>query len=1317
MITKSTRLNALISVVFFSALAACGDTGGCGCAGYQPITQWNYVPVDQTIEGGGQIRVTQAGFQKLTSIVPGFLNQQLSGFCLPPGSLLSPSFTGADYCGDNQGGSCGTARGCAFAFNTDYLNLTVNSPADELNVAIQLDAIGSVPLDGAVVFIPFSCSLGVNANNIQVDLDIGFDIDATTGELNIHLEDINNTDFSNVSFTGCSIVSDIANALVGLLDSFVGDLLIDLLTPTIDDLIQGFVPDPLGIAGIIDSGSLVGGVSPGTEATMEVRMVPGGYVDLRGGGMSLGLITGMNADEDPATRSAALDSEPSYCVPPIPAPNFASPPASLPATARGTFALQPANEFLGAPEPADDLAIGLSETTLDLAGHHFVTSGTMCLGIGTSLIPQLNLGTFGLLVASLGELGNSGDPVLLVTRPQRALDFSIGEGTTESPSLTIHIQDFEADLYAFIYERYVRAFTLKLDMDIGVNLVFDQQPGMPATVTPELVGLDSNNIQVSVLNAEFVRESTADLEAVLPTIFDLAVGLLGGALGEIEVPEFAGFTLNNMRTQHVITSEDDFLAIYASLGTSQTMLQLGERIPALMPVLENMLAPAPQAAAPAPDVRLISVDTPKPDVVLAALKGEAGGALPSVALSVPAHDAMGRELEHAWRLEGGMWRPFRTGDTLTISDRALTWQGKYVIEVRSRVIGDYHTTSAPVAVPVIIDSVGPTVLVDQISFVDGIYTAPARDVVSPASALRWAFGHPGDQRPATDWQRDPSIALEAIDDLFIDSQVAIWVKDEANNVTVMLAPAPFHGQASESGCGCDSGPGGPATGTLVLVLMTGALVALRRPRLRLVLARQVRRHGGAAALVVGALGVSTLVPACSCDGDPGVQACETTEDCVIECPGTQIPFCLDNQCTCISDVPWGRIGPFSDVAVDANGDAWVSAYNESHGDLMVAMWETAGRIPNERWEFVDGVPDGPVAIEGGEVRGGVLAKGQDVGGYTSIAIAPDGTPVVTYFDYDDGALKYAARYGGEWQIHVIDDGTGEIDPELGGEIAGWYSALTLRSDDGRPGVAYMAQVSSGAGVISTEVRFAAAQSAQPTSSADWVFWTIETVTLPPEDPMAIDPTPIPGGAGLFVDATRSANQAPVVAYYDRLSGDLKLARFDATAGTFLAPQVLDGADGTDVGWYPSVQIDDADVAHVSYLSSTRDDLLYVKSDTLTPEIVDDGYRIVGETEDGLPKPEFHFVGDDSNMILSGNGPVVIYQDATTHELLYSAWNPTTMVWNRRPIAGAEADFVGAYGFFASAVPSGDEVVISNWVLDQPHNDQWVEIFRERIVVE
>src|SRR5262249_51933526 len=143
------------------------------------------------------------------------------------------------------------------------------------------------------------------------------------------------------------------------------------------------------------------------------------------------------------------------------------------------FALAPAGEFLGSPDPASDLAIGLSRTTLHLFGHHAVTSGAMCLGVGTRFVPQLNIGTIAwvLKLASLTELGSTNgasDPLLLVTRPQKELHFDIGDGTKDSPAITVHIDDFEVDFYAFLYQRYVRVFTMSLNLAAGINLEFQQ---------------------------------------------------------------------------------------------------------------------------------------------------------------------------------------------------------------------------------------------------------------------------------------------------------------------------------------------------------------------------------------------------------------------------------------------------------------------------------------------------------------------------------------------------------------------------------------------------------------------------------------------------------------------------------------------------------------------------------------------------------------------------------------------------------------------------------------------------------------------------
>jgi hypothetical protein len=278
-----------------------------------------------------------------------------------------------------------------------------------------------------------------------------------------------------------------------------------------------------------------------------------------------------------------------------------------------------------------------------------------------------------------------------------------------------------------------------------------------------------------------------------------------------------------------------------------------------------------------------------------------------------------------------------------------------------------------------------------------------------------------------------------------------------------------------------------------------------------------------------------------------------------------------------------------------------------------------------------------------------------------------------------------------------------------------YTSLTLRTDDGRPGIAYLAHVADATGEHA-EVRYAAAQTPFPTSSADWQTWKVDTAPIP-ENPNEV--YPLPGGLGLFVDSARNpTNQAPVVVYYDRTNGELKLSRFNPQSGQFATPVVLDGSGETDAGWSPAVQVDAAGVAHVVYVSATGDDLKYTTDATNAPkEIVDDGYRIVGTTVDGLPKPEFHFVGDDANIILvPGGSPTVVYQDATTQELLVAQKSPAGN-WVRSSIAGATDPWLGAYGFFAAGALGSTDIIMSSWVINQPESDNWVEVFSKPFVIQ
>jgi len=1331
---RSTRINVVVSFLFVLGLGACGGgfggCAGCGSAGALPA---GGVPVSQTVEGGAQIRVTPSGFTKLKDILPALANSAFgNGFCAPQQEFgfydpIFNTFTGLRAC---TASVTGCAPGCKIDINAGTAGITVDPIAgttNKLRVNISLATSVSAQLKafGADIQVGGDCNINGQSTNLGGSFDIALDVRSDNGELNIHLDKINQFNL-NMNFSGCGFASDILNLVSDLVDSFVGQFVIQLLTPYINNFLQTILPNPLGIANMMDVGALVEGVSPGTDGFMEARIVPGGYAEVGNGGLNLGIITALNADENPATRGAYA-SEPHLCVPPLPAPDFG--PVGLGSVFRSsfggnTFTLLPANQFSGMPDPTVpnkqvDLALGISESTLDLAGHHLVTSGGLCLGVGTNLIAQLNVGTIGILVPSLAELqtDEGNDPLLLVTRPQRGIDFTIGDNTTASPALTIHLQHLEVDFYAFLYERYTRAFTMDLTMNVGINLEFEQQ-GTTTVIKPSLVGISSSEVTVTVLNSQFVRETPQHLEGVLPSVFDLVTPLLG-TLPDIPVPAFGSLSVNPLKVTQVTTSQDHFLALFAQLGSSPMMRQVAQHDFDVAQIVEKMDDGIPTAQLPsAGRAKLLHIDTPDAAIIRDALiKND--GALPTVSFEVERFDGQGRELEWSWNINGGFWRPYTTpGATLVISDRALAWQGKFEIGLKSRVKGDFRTTSEIIRQKVTIDSVGPAIFAAKAKWDGNQLKVPAWDVVGGRD-FEVAYGAVGEDAPATKWvpYREASLARESAMRLIEDhgGELLMYARDELGNQTIAMI-APFHGQAGASGCSCET-TGSPGAGILLGLVGFGLL---RRRRRTVWVRRLVRvasiylrapakpglaRTARTVVMFVGVVALSSLVPACSCGNNNG-QSCETSADCGPDfCDAGQLPFCIDNTCVCSDDIPPGRIGVYSDVGF-GGGQIWVSAYASSHGDLVVAN-ATGGRIPNEAWEWVDGVPDGPVIVPDSKIRGGIEDSGTDVGMYTSIAVANDGTPMVSYFDRDSASLKFAARVGGVWETHIVQQGTSQIDPGAGGSLIGMYTSLTLRTDDGRPGIAYLAHIADASGEHA-EVRYAAAQTPFPTSSADWQTWRVDTAPVP-ANPDEI--YPLPGGLGLFVDSARNPmNQAPVVVYYDRTNGDLKLSRFNPQSGQFATPVIIDGSNGVDAGWSPAVQVDTNGVAHVVYVSATGDDLKYTTDAVgAMKETVDNGYRIVGTTVDGLQKPEFHFVGDDANLILvPGGSPTVVYQDATTQEMLI-AQKGTNGMWVHSSVAGATDPWPGAYGFFASGVLGSTEIIMSSWVLDQPNNDNWVEV--------
>ncbi len=794
---RSSAVRTWLAFVALVGAGACSDSSGCLATTPLPA---GGLPAAQTVEGGAQIRITRQGFLKLTSVVPDLVNEQLvDGLCVPQGNQA-----GIDYCYETQD-QC--APGCKVALSLNQTQFVATN-AYTLTLRLDLAASATVPTT-APGFAP--CYLFANGDHLYGDADIELVPDATTGQLTVTVARIRNVDLSRLQVTGSSGFCSGASAFAGFLKTYFAQTIADYLTPTVNDLIQEYLPNPLGIEGVIDLGALLAGVSPGTEGKLEARVVPGGFATVNGNsqlqitGATLGVITGFNADADPLTRGTGSESEPALCVPPIVPPVLGAAPFGLSQTTRGTFVLPAAPGFSGTPDPLGrDLSIGISETMLDVAGHHAVTSGALCMGIGTSLVSQLNVGTFGVLVPSVSELGNDegNDPVLLVTRPQKAIDFTIGDNTAGSPALTVHLRDLEIDVYPFLFERYVRAFTMRATLDVGINVEVEQPPGMGWQIKPTLVGLSSSDVTITVLNNQFVAESKTQLENALPSVVDLLTSSLD--IPAIELPTFAGFAIGSPSIARVSApSGANFLAINANL---------------------DVVAPAAGIKA-AGKATLASVDTPPIESVRSALAGDPTGALPRVTFDVDSTDQLGRPLEWSWRIGTGLWRPYSQGSQLVISDRAFAWQGRYTIGLMSRNVGEPASASSETAVPVVIDSVGPHVT--KRSGWDGDrYVVRGWDVVSGA-ALRIAFGRPGDLEPRTSWTSGASAELTRaeIADLVDGDELLAFLEDEHGNRTLAVV-APFHGQAGSSGCSCETGSSGSPDGFAICLLVV--VLGLRR---------------------------------------------------------------------------------------------------------------------------------------------------------------------------------------------------------------------------------------------------------------------------------------------------------------------------------------------------------------------------------------------------------------------------------------------------------------------------------------------------------
>ena len=227
--------------------------------------------------------------------------------------------------------------------------------------------------------------------------------------------------------------------------------------------------------------------------------------------------------------------------------------------------------------------------------------------------------------------------------------------------------------------------------------------------------------------------------------------------------------------------------------------------------------------------------------------------------------------------------------------------------------------------------------------------------------------------------------------------------------------------------------------------------------------------------------------------------------CQVTCPQGQMLVLTDptnifdrctmpTTCTCSALPPLAQhdVARHSSLALAPNY-AYVSTYDGQYGDLVVHTYAKSDLSKPIKSEWLDGVPaTGTIGGDPSGPRHGITDPGPNVGEYTSIATSPNGDLFVSYYDVDNGALKFIARYGGAnavWTAPVTIDGSTAAAPLQHSGDVGLYTSIAVTSQ-GVPAIAYYRRASYDATSkretgLHTGVVYAIALKAEPMTSADW----------------------------------------------------------------------------------------------------------------------------------------------------------------------------------------------------------------------------------------
>jgi len=367
------------------------------------------------------------------------------------------------------------------------------------------------------------------------------------------------------------------------------------------------------------------------------------------------------------------------------------------------------------------------------------------------------------------------------------------------------------------------------------------------------------------------------------------------------------------------------------------------------------------------------------------------------------------------------------------------------------------------------------------------------------------------------------------------------------------------------------------------------------------------------------------------------------------------------------------VGLYSSIAIDLNGNAHISYYDETAQDLKYAVnqlgaWnietvdstDDIGKYSsiavdsdgNVHIAYMSGTGRLKYAKKSGLWSIATITDTGSVNGYPSIALDAQGNPHISFYVNYWGILKYAKYDGSAWSFQNVD-----LSGYFGNGSVGTHSSLAIDAD-GNVHISYYDNTNK-------NLKYAKGVNG---------IWTSEIIDSDDD-------------VGQYTSIALDSLGNPHISYYFNTGGDLRYAAFD---GSTWSIETLDVQN--NVGHYSSLEIDSLDNPHIAYYDYQAGDLKYARkiNGIWLSELIDSdddvgSYVCLALDTKGDPHMSYYkkFGGYDLKYITTTLEP-----NAPTGLLAIENGTSASLSWN----ANVESDIAGYQVYRSLVLGSGYQKV-------------------------